>query len=83
NIKTNRFSMVMNDLIQLDCIGCSMAEMPGDFSCVDTTAKQLVALAQVNTPQIIYHVLSPNKMPVKSLLACVKRNEIELVRDES
>ncbi|MBS9765178.1 SDR family oxidoreductase, partial [Pseudomonas mosselii] len=59
NIKTNRFSMVMNDLLQLDCIGVSMAEMPVDFSFVDTTARQIVALAQVNTPQIIYHVLSP------------------------
>ncbi|HGO1471420.1 TPA: amino acid adenylation domain-containing protein [Staphylococcus aureus] len=83
NIKTNRFSMVMNDLLQLDCIGVSMAEMPVDFSFVDTTARQIVALAQVNTPQIIYHVLSPNKMPVKSLLECVKRKEIELVSDES
>ncbi len=50
---------------------------------MDTTARQIVALAQVNTPQIIYHVLSPNKMPVKSLLECVKRKEIELVSDES
>ncbi|HCY8310097.1 TPA: amino acid adenylation domain-containing protein [Staphylococcus aureus] len=83
NIKTNRFSMVMNDLLQLDCIGVSLAEMPVDFSFVDTTARQIVALAQVNTPQIIYHVLSPNKMPVKSLLECVKRKEIELVSDES
>lgn len=31
NIKTNRFSMVMNDLLQLDCIGVSLAEMPVDF----------------------------------------------------
>ncbi|MDC7993190.1 thioester reductase domain-containing protein, partial [Staphylococcus aureus] len=83
NIKTNRFSMVMNDLLQLNCIGVSLAEMPVDFSFVDTTARQIVALAQVNTPQIIYHVLSPNKMPVKSLLECVKRKEIELVSDES
>ncbi|MCO6063150.1 hypothetical protein NG726_41665, partial [Pseudomonas sp. MOB-449] len=37
----------------------------------------------VNTPQIIYHVLSPIKMPVRSLLDCVKRKEIELVSDES
>ncbi|WP_256075342.1 sugar phosphate isomerase/epimerase family protein, partial [Staphylococcus aureus] len=30
-----------------------------------------------------YHVLSPNKMPVKSLLECVKCKEIELVSDKS
>ncbi|MDN8999711.1 hypothetical protein Q0P46_14385, partial [Staphylococcus aureus] len=70
NIKNNRCSMVMYDLLQLDCIGVSMSEMPVDFSFVDTTARQIVELAQVNTPQIIFHLLSPNKMPVKSLLEC-------------
>ncbi|KMS28121.1 hypothetical protein FE74_15350, partial [Staphylococcus aureus] len=57
--------------------------MPVDYCFVDSTASLIVALAQVNTPQNISHVLSPNKMPVKSLLECVKPKEIEIVSEES
>ena len=49
---------------------------------MDTTARQIVALAQVNTTNHLPCAIT-NKMPVKSLLECVKRKEIELVSDES
>lgn len=81
NIKTNRFSIVMNDLLQLDCLGDGLAETPVDLSFVDMTARQIVVLAKLNMPPIIYHVLSPHKMTMKSLLENVKRKEINIVSD--
>ncbi|UMT79457.1 thioester reductase domain-containing protein [Staphylococcus roterodami] len=81
NIKTNRFSIVMNDLLQLDCLSDGLAETPVDLSFVDTTARQIVALAKLNMSLIIYHVLSPHKMTMKSLLENVKCKEINIVSD--
>lgn len=49
NIKTNHLSIVVNDSLQLDCIGASTAKVPVDFSFVDMTARQIATLAQVNT----------------------------------
>lgn len=81
NIKTNRFSIVMNDLLQLDCLSDGLAETPVDLSFVDTTARQIVALAKLKMSPIIYHVLSPHKMTMKSLLENVKCKEINIVSD--
>ena len=43
---------------------------------MDTTARQIVALAQVNATNHLPYMLSPNKMPVKSLLECVSAKEM-------
>ncbi len=59
-LKLTVFTMVMNDLLQLDCIGVSLAEMPVDFSFVDTTARQIVALAPVKHHKsftMCYHLI--------------------------
>lgn len=82
NLTTNRFSIVMNDLLKLPFIGDSFSQTEIEFSFIDITARDIVTLAISNATPIIYHVYSPHVLTMKNVLEETKDTDLPLINDE-
>ncbi|MEJ7180509.1 hypothetical protein, partial [Staphylococcus capitis] len=68
NLTTNRFSIMMHELLKTSSIGENFGKTCLDFSFIDVTARHIVKLAASQAQPIIYHIYSPHTKTMQSVL---------------
>ncbi|MDU1550559.1 MAG: SDR family oxidoreductase, partial [Staphylococcus epidermidis] len=81
NLTTNRFSIVMHDLLKMPFIGESISKAKVEFSFIDVTARHIIKLARSNAIPIIYHVYAPRSITMKQVIDNAKGSEMTVVSD--
>ena len=81
NLTTNRFSIVMHDLLKMPFIGESISKAKVEFSFIDVTARHIIKLARSNAIPIIYHVYAPCSITMKQVIDNAKGSEMTVVSD--
>lgn len=82
NMRTNRFSIVMHDLLQLDKIGVSVAQTPISFSFVDEAAQMIVQFAEIQQSTYnIFHITNNHEYTMQSMLEKLTNRTIKVVDD--
>lgn len=82
SLKTNRFSIVMNDLLKLGVIGRSFAHIPVEFSFVNVVARHIHGLVQLKAhPQAIYHIYHPDVLDMQTVLEHSTGRAFNIVED--
>ena len=81
NLTTNRFSIVMHDLLKMPFIGESISKSKVEFSFIDVTARHIIKLARSNSIPIIYHVYAPRSINMKQVIDNAKGSEMTVVSD--
>lgn len=84
NMSTNRFSIVMHTLSQLDAIGDSMAHTPISFSFVDEAAQTVIRIAQTMQRELnVFHVTSEYQHTFLEVLERATGRSFEVIDDEA
>ncbi len=81
NLTTNRFSIVMRDLLKMSFIGESLSKSEVEFSFIDVTARHIIKLASSNAIPVVYHVYSPHAITMKQVLDSATDSEMTVVND--
>ncbi|NWK83473.1 amino acid adenylation domain-containing protein [Staphylococcus sp. GSSP0090] len=72
NMKTNRFSIIMKNLLMLDEVGETVAKSYVEFSFVDIVAQAVVNIAMLSNEYAIFHVFNPYQITIQELLNTFK-----------
>ncbi|QHW35995.1 amino acid adenylation domain-containing protein [Staphylococcus ursi] len=82
NMRTNRFSIVMHDLLQLDKIGISAAQTPISFSFVDEAAQMIIQFAEIQQSTYnTFHITNHHEYTMQSMLEKLTNRTIKVVDD--
>ena len=81
NLTTNRFSIVMRDLLKMSFIGERLSKSEVEFSFIDVTARHIIKLASSNAIPVVYHVYSPHAITMKQVLDSATDSEMTVVND--
>ncbi len=85
HVTTNRFSIIMKDLLALDEIGETIAQMNVECSNVDTVAEAIVNIAMLNSDRNMFHVYNPYMLSIQTLLNQCRTsgNPISVIDDQA
>lgn len=82
NMQTNRFSIVMHDLIQLDEMGASAAQTPISFSYVDEAAQMIIQLAEIQQSTYnTFHITNNHEYTMQTMFEKLTGRTIKKVDD--
>lgn len=82
NLTTNRFSIMMHELLKISSIGEYFGKTSVDLSFIDITARHVVKIAASQAQSIIYHIYSPHTRTMQSVLENAKQTQMNIISDE-
>lgn len=81
-MKTNRFSIVMHALTQLQVISQSLAKAPVSFSFVDEAAETVIQCARIQSSTVnVFHVTNPHEYTMKEVVERATGHTLNVVDD--
>ncbi|MCI2954787.1 amino acid adenylation domain-containing protein [Staphylococcus caprae] len=83
NLTTNRFSIMMHELLKTSSIGENFGKTCLDFSFIDVTARHIVKLAASQAQPIIYHIYSPHTKTMQSVLEGANHTQMNIISDKA